>query len=68
MLHILKRTNGKQKIANIILFLFLYLIINYLFQEFRVNDEELIELKLIPSKSDIENPKLIVNAKLIPKC
>lgn len=68
MLHILKRTNGKQKIANTILFLFLYLIIDYLFQEFRVNDEELIELKLIPSKSDIENPKLIVNAKLIPKC
>ncbi len=44
------------------------MIINYLFQEFRVNDEELIELKLIPSKSDIESPKLIVNAKLIPKC
>lgn len=33
----------------------------------RLRDDELIELKLVQSKQNIENPKIIVHAKHIPK-
>jgi hypothetical protein len=36
-------------------------------KESRLNDEELIEMKLIQSKKEIENPSLLVNAELIPR-
>jgi len=35
--------------------------------EIRINDEQILEMKLIQSKKDIENPKLIVEAQMIVK-
>lgn len=49
--------NEKQGFSNFIFFI----------EESRVNDEELIEMKLIQSKKEIENPSLLVNAELIPR-
>lgn len=63
MLHILKRTNGKA----------FYRLKNTIFRikfnnlERRLNNEELLEMKLIQSKNDIENPEIIVQAKILPK-
>lgn len=35
--------------------------------ESRQNKDELLEIKLIQSKLDIETPKIIVNAEIIPR-
>lgn len=35
--------------------------------ENRLNDDEMIEMKLVQSKEDIENPKIIVKAELISR-
>lgn len=35
--------------------------------ETRKHENELIEMKLVQSKRDIENPKIVVKAELIPK-
>lgn len=35
--------------------------------ETRTHEEELIEMKLVQSKRDIENPRIVVKAELIPK-
>jgi len=36
-------------------------------EESRINDEELIEMKLIQSKAEIEHPSLLVKAESIPR-
>jgi hypothetical protein len=38
-----------------------------MFKEFRKSPDEMIEMKLIQSKEDIEKPKIIVSAELIPR-
>ena len=35
--------------------------------ESRTNNDELLEIKLIQSKLDIENPEIIVKSEIIPK-
>ena len=65
MLHILNRTNRRffkteKKNLNFLLFFVTNI-------ENRLRDDELIELKLVQSKQNIENPKIIVHAKHIPK-
>ena len=35
--------------------------------ENRLNEDEMIEMKLVQSKEDIENPKIIVKAELISR-
>jgi pyridoxine kinase len=35
--------------------------------ESRTNNDELLEIKLIQSKHDIENPEIIVKSEIIPR-